>query len=240
MKLMPPDQRHRPLSILHQEDSFVVVDKPPDFLSVPGRGPGMDDCVVHRVRELFPHARGSLAAHRLDMETSGLMLLGLTPEAHRQLSGQFEQRRVHKTYIALLEGCLEADAGRIELAFRLDVDNRPRQILDPVHGKLGITEWEVLERRTGHTRVRFTPRTGRTHQLRVHAASSEGLGHPVLGDRLYGNPRLAHRLMLHSASLSFRHPVDGHRLHFDESGIAVCPESNEKYQLTNGLVSRII
>ena len=215
MRSMPPDLRHRPLSILHQEDSFVVVDKLPDFLSVPGRGPGFEDCVVNRVRVIFPHAKGSLAAHRLDMETSGLMVLGLTPAAHRQLSAQFEQRLVRKTYVALLEGCIEPQAGRIELAFRVDLDDRPRQILDPVHGKLGVTDWEVLERGTDHTRVRFTPLTGRTHQLRVHAAHPQGLGHPILGDRLYGTPALADRLMLHSTSLSFRHPEDQHWLHFE-------------------------
>ena len=204
MKFLPPDLRHRPLSILHQEESFVVVDKLPDFLSVPGRSAGMDDCVVARVRELFPHARGSLAAHRLDMETSGLMVLGLTPEAHRHLSLQFERRRVRKSYVALVEGRVEPDSGHIELAFRVDPARRPRQILDPAHGKLGITDWEVVERGRDSTRILFTPHTGRTHQLRVHAAHPDGLGHPILGDRLYGNP--ADRLMLHSTSLAFHHP----------------------------------
>lgn len=213
MKFLPPDLRHRPLSILHQEESFVVVDKLPDFLSVPGRSAGMDDCVVARVRELFPHARGSLAAHRLDMETSGLMVLGLTPEAHRHLSLQFERRRVRKSYLALVEGRVEPDSGHIELAFRVDPAHRPRQILDPVHGKLGITDWEVLERGRDSTRILFTPHTGRTHQLRVHAAHADGLGHPILGDRLYGNP--ADRLMLHSTRLAFHHPENETWQEFD-------------------------
>ena len=140
LKFKPPDLRHRPLSILHQEDSFVVVDKMPDFLSVPGRGPDLDDCVVNRVRELYPQAEGPLAAHRLDMETSVLMVLGLTRSAHRHLSRQFEHRRVGKTYTALVEGVIVPDEGHVELAFRVDLDDRPRQILDPVHGKLGITD----------------------------------------------------------------------------------------------------
>ena len=175
----------------------------------------MDDCVVNRVRELFPAARGSLAAHRLDMETSGLMVLGLTPQAHRHLSRQFENRLVHKTYVALLEGCVGPDSGRIELAFRVDLDDRPHQILDPVHGKLGVTDWEALQRTPDSTRVRFTPLTGRTHQLRVHAAHPRGLGHPIIGDRLYGNSALADRLMLHSTTLDFDHPEDERRLHFE-------------------------
>ncbi len=213
MRFRPPDLRHRPLSILHQEASLVVVDKMPDFLSVPGRAADMDDCVVARVRELFPAATGSLAAHRLDMETSGLMVLGLTPEAHRHLSLQFEQRRVHKTYVALVEGHVEADCGHIELAFRVDLDDRPRQMLDAVHGKLGITDWEVLERHAHATRLRFTPQTGRTHQLRVHAAHPDGLGHPIIGDRLYGTP--GERLLLHSTSLAFHHPLDEALLQFE-------------------------
>ena len=213
MRFLPPDLRHRPLCILHQDPHFVVVDKMADFLSVPGRTADLDDCVVARVQQLYPNARGSLAAHRLDMETSGLMVLGLTPEAHRHLSLQFEQRRVRKTYIAVVEGQVGPDAGHIELSFRVDLDNRPRQMLDPVHGKLGITDWEVTERRPDTTRLRLTPQTGRTHQLRVHAAHPDGLGHPIVGDRLYGTP--ADRLLLHSTSLAFHHPTDETWLEFE-------------------------
>jgi tRNA pseudouridine32 synthase/23S rRNA pseudouridine746 synthase len=214
VKLLPPDLRHRPLSVVHHERSFVIVDKLPDFLSVAGRSPGTEDCVVARVREVFPHAKGSIAAHRLDMATSGLMVLALTPQAHRHLSRQFEKREVAKTYTALLEGQVESTAGHIELAFRLDWPNRPKQIHDPEHGKLGITDWEVLERHPDSTRVKFTPHTGRTHQLRVHAAHALGIGHPIVGDRLYGHPELADRLMLHSTTLSFHHPDDGTWLDF--------------------------
>ena len=201
MRFLPPDITHQPLCVLHQEESFVVVDKQPDFLSVPGRGPDLADCVVARVRELFPAACGSLAAHRLDMETSGLMVLGLNPEAHRHLSLQFEQRRVRKTYVGLVEGMVEPDSGHVELAFRVDLDDRPRQILDPEHGKLGVTDWEVIERHADSTRLRFTPLTGRTHQLRVHAAHPDGIGHPIIGDRRYG-AQPSTRLHLHALSLT--------------------------------------
>lgn len=213
-KFDAPDLQHVPLSILHYEESFVVVDKLPDFLSVPGRH--IKDCVVNRIRDLFPQAEGSLAAHRLDMETSGLMLLGLTPESHRKLSLQFEQRLVHKTYTGLVEGVIEAEEGHIELAFRVDIDNRPMQILDPEHGKLGITDWKIIERYDTHTRLQFTPTTGRTHQLRVHAAHPKGLGHPLIGDSLYGNPaENRSRLMLHSTSLAFHHPVTDEKVKFE-------------------------
>ena len=214
MKRLPADQSHRPLSIVHYEESFVVVDKLADFLSVPGREPQSQDCVTTRVRALFPHAEGFLAAHRLDMATSGLMVLGLTPSAFKHLSLQFEKRQVDKTYIALLAGQVEANLGHIELPFRVDWPNRPKQIHDPEHGKLGITDWRVIERYPHATRVEFTPFTGRTHQLRVHAAHELGIGHPIIGDELYGDPTLADRLMLHSTTLAFHHPERGERIRF--------------------------
>ena len=214
MKRLPPDQRHRPLSVVYHERSFAVVDKLPDFLSVPGRHPASQDCVVARVREIFPWAEGSIAAHRLDMETSGLMVMGLTPAAHKHLSRQFEKRQVAKTYIALLEGRVEPESGHIELPFRVDWPNRPRQIHDPEHGKLGISDWQILERHRDATRVEFTPHTGRTHQLRVHSAHALGIGHAIIGDRLYGNPALADRLMLHSTTLAFHHPEHRERISF--------------------------
>lgn len=213
MKARPRDWGTRPLPVLHAEGSFVVVDKPADILAVPGRGPELADCVVARVRQAFPQATGSLAAHRLDMETSGLMILGLTPAAHRELSRQFEERRVHKEYVAIVEGRVEGDAGRIELTTRVDLDDRPRQIVDDEHGKMGLTEWRVIERMSTTTRLLFTPQTGRTHQLRVHAAHERGLGHPIVGDRLYGTP--GERLLLHASRLDVDHPVTGQRLRFD-------------------------
>ena len=128
----------------------------------------MDDCVVARVKEVFPLAKGPISVHRLDVETSGLMVLALRRDVHRTLSMQFEKREVDKSYTALLEGRIKADGGRIELAFSLDWPNRPKRIYDPQNGKLGITEWEVIERGESATRVRFKPITGRTHQLRAY------------------------------------------------------------------------
>ena len=210
-----PNLRNKPISILYAEHNFVVVDKPPKFLSVPGRGPDMDDCVVARVRDLFSHARGPISVHRLDVETSGLMVLALTRETHRQLSMQFEQRNVGKRYTALLGGHVKKEKGHIELAFSLDWPNRPKRVYDPEKGKLGITDWEVVNIETESTRVTFYPITGRTHQLRVHAAHELGIGHPIIGDTLYGNEELGDRLMLHSSHLSFDHPNTGQRLCFD-------------------------
>ena len=210
-----PNLRNQPISILYVEQSFVIVDNPAYFLSVPGRGPDMDDCVVKRVRELFPHAKGPMSVHRLDVETSGLMVVALRRDTHRNLSLQFEKRKVEKKYEALLEGCINEDRGHIELAFSLDWPNRPKRRYDPENGKLGVTDWEVIKRNKRSTRVAFKPLTGRTHQLRVHSAHELGIGHPILGDSLYGNPELADRLMLHSNYLSFDHPETNKRLQFD-------------------------
>ena len=149
------------------------------------------------------------------METSGLMVVALSRSAHRNLSMQFEKRNVEKKYEALLEGCIQKNQGHVELAFSLDWPNRPKRKYDPEKGKLGITEWEVIERDNNSTRVVFTPITGRTHQLRVHSAHELGIGHPIIGDSLYGNPQLADRLMLHSNYLSFDDPNTGNRLQFN-------------------------
>ena len=208
-----PDLRDKPLSVLYADSNLVVVDKLPNFLSVPGRD--VLDCVVARVREVFPHAKGSVSVHRLDMETSGLMVLALRRDAHRHLSLQFEKREVEKTYTALLEGRVEEDGGHIELGFSLYWPNRPRHIYDTESRKVGITDWQVLERYDNATRVLFKPLTGRTHQLRLHASHELGIGHPIIGDSLYGNPDLADRLMLHSTTLSFTHPHSLERMSFE-------------------------
>lgn len=202
------------LTILHAEPLFVVVEKPGGLLAVPGRGPDMQDCVVARLKARFPDCITQPAVHRLDMDTSGLMLLALTTAAHRILCRQFEARSVEKRYIAVLEGVIAGEAGEISLPFRLDPDNRPYQVYDPVHGKIGVSRWRKLRVEGTRTRVEFMPLTGRTHQLRLHAANEHGLGAPIVGDRLYGNRQPGERMLLHAAALGFQHPESGAPLTF--------------------------
>jgi tRNA pseudouridine32 synthase / 23S rRNA pseudouridine746 synthase len=204
---------------LHAAARCVVVEKPAWLLSVPGRGEEKRDSVAVRVAEMFPGATGPLVVHRLDMETSGLMVLALDAAAQRELSMQFERRMVEKGYVALLGARAGAgtelpvleDEGVIELPMRLDVENRPRQIVDLVQGRPALTRWQVLAREADQVRIRFVPVTGRTHQLRIHAAA--GLGMPMIGDALYGG-RAAARLMLHATYLSFVEPGGG-RVEFE-------------------------
>ena len=207
------------LKVHYTDDVLVVVEKPSGFLSVPGRGPDKQDSVSARVHAAYPGCFVQPAVHRLDMDTSGLLVLARTTDAHRRLSVQFQKRETKKTYTALLDGILEGESGTVELPFRLDVDNRPYQIYDPVHGKMGITHWEKLAVEGNRTRVRFVPVTGRTHQLRVHAAHPKGLGIPIVGDPLYDNGAGsggggAERLMLHAEILEFTHPVTGRPMRF--------------------------
>ena len=194
------------LDIIYQDSVIVVVNKPGGLLAVPGRGPDKQDCIVNRVRNLFRDCIPQPSVHRLDMDTSGLMVLALTTEAHKNLSIQFQNRTVKKQYIALLTGVVKDEKGEIKLPFRLDVANRPYQIYDPVHGKWGTTLWEKIAIKNLQTRILFTPITGRTHQLRLHAAHPMGLGHPIVGDRLYGDGKPGEPLLLHASYLSFQHP----------------------------------
>ena len=204
------------LEILYQDDSIVVVNKPAGLLSVPGRGEENQDCVVTRLQRLFPHCITQPSVHRLDQDTSGILVLALTQEAHRELSRQFMEGTVYKEYEALLRGRVVSSGwNHLELPFRLDVDNRPRQIYDEVHGKVGITDWKILSyhrcsQETSPdkvlTRVCFVPRTGRTHQLRLHAMHPKGIGIPIQGDRLYDHRLPGERLMLHACLLRFTHP----------------------------------
>ncbi len=203
-----PPGPSRDVEVLFRDAHLIVVDKPHGLLSVPGRGATGRDCVVTRLTRRLDVT--VLPVHRLDMDTSGLMVLALTTDAQRALSAQFEQRQVAKRYAAILSGHPAAPEGTIELPLRADRGDRPRQVV-AVDGKPAVTRYE----RTDQTRVTLWPRTGRTHQLRVHCAHPDGLGHAIAGDRLYGDPDAADRLMLHAAALSFEHPATGERLHFE-------------------------
>ncbi len=202
------------LELVHQDECFVVVNKPSGMLAVPGRGPDKQDCVTERVKQLFPKCIEHPTVHRLDMDTSGLMVVALSKDAQRELSRQFQDRETFKRYLAILDGELHREEGRIELPFRLDVDNRPIQIYDEVHGKVGITDFRKLEVSDGRTRVEFIPITGRTHQLRVHAAHPKGLGIPIVGDPFYGKGVGPGNLKLHACELQFRHPTNGETMVF--------------------------
>jgi len=210
----PSVKNYPEVEVVYCESEFVVVNKPSGLLAVPGKGEENQDCVSARIKALYPDCIEQPAVHRLDMDTSGLMVLALTADMHRELSRQFEHRETEKHYIALLNGEVTGAEGTIELPFRLDVENRPHQIYDPVHGKTGVTHWKVLSTGNKKTRVEFIPVTGRTHQLRVHAASEHGLGIPISGDRLYGSGIAPGQLKLHASFLSFTHPRTGERLEF--------------------------
>ncbi|MCP3128144.1 pseudouridine synthase [Shewanella sp. KJ2020] len=205
------------LSILYQDDAMAIVNKPAEFLSVPGKE--IEDSVYARMRQAFPHATGPLIVHRLDMSTSGLMVIALTKDAHKQLQKQFIQRTVTKRYVALLDGIptVMADkkaTGQISLPLRGDLDDRPRQLVCHEFGKAAETHWELsqIDEMARTARVYLYPKTGRTHQLRVHCAHSEGLNTPIVGDDLYGTR--ANRLHLHADLLMLQHPVTRERMHF--------------------------
>ena len=209
----PPAIVTEDLAVVFEDAWVVVVDKPQGLLSIPGKDTSVTDSVLARLRARYPHATGPLLVHRLDLDTSGLLVAALDPRTHADLQRQFTRREVHKRYVAWVQGHVQGDQGTIDFPMRVDLDDRPRQIHDPVHGKSAVTRWQVLERRAGRTRVAFFPLTGRTHQLRVHAAHPLGLGAPIVGDRLYGHPD--DRLHLHAESLSFRHPETGQLVSFE-------------------------
>ncbi len=204
----------RALDIVYQDSCVLVVNKPADILAVPGKGPDKQDCVVSRARLLFPEMIEQPAVHRLDQQTSGLMVLALQASAHQNLSRQFQNRLVVKRYVAIVERVIKTESGRIILPFRLDPDNRPHQIYDPVNGKEAITLWRKISSDTNRTRIDFTPLTGRTHQLRVHSAHPLGLDAPIVGDRLYGNGKEGDAMLLHARYLSFNHPADDRIVEF--------------------------
>ncbi|PIE73233.1 MAG: RNA pseudouridine synthase [Deltaproteobacteria bacterium] len=202
-------QNVQELEIIYNDEHIVVANKPGGLLAVPGRGPDKQDCLTRRLRARFPKMIVQPAVHRLDMCTSGLMVCAIDKASHRNLCSQFMQRRVKKRYLAVLEGTTTETKGEINLALRLDPDNRPLQVHDPIQGKEGITRWRKLAEKAGRTLVEFTPITGRTHQLRLHSAHAQGLGMPIVGDSLYGRGKDGEPMLLHAFSICFDHPSTG-------------------------------
>lgn len=196
------------LDILYHDDVVIVLNKPAGLLSVPGRGVDKLDSLAWRAQQIFVDAK---VVHRLDCHTSGVMLMARGLDAQRELSRQFHDRETEKQYIAVVRGCVEQDEGVIELAMRCDPDNRPLQVLDEIHGKPSLTRWMVIDRNAETTRLKLTPITGRSHQLRVHCRA---IGHAIVGDRLYGNEADMHepRMLLHAQMLSFTHPETEERM----------------------------
>ena len=198
------------IPILHADHEILVVDKPAGLLSVPGKGPDLADCLIARLRTAFPTV---LLVHRLDRDTSGVMVFALTPHAQRHLGLQFEHRRTKKTYLARVAGRLEPKTGQVDLPLIVDWPNRPLQKVDHETGRPAQTDWRVIKASDAETRVHLMPLTGRSHQLRVHMLA---LGHPILGDPFYASgAALDHpRLMLHSEELRLHHPDGGQMLKF--------------------------
>lgn len=210
--LQNDSHRDTELEILYEDEWLLVVNKPAGMLSVPGK---LDvDSVYQRVRRIYPEATGPMIVHRLDMATSGLLLIAKTKEVHQNLQAQFKNRTVRKRYVALLDGLVKQREGMIALPLRPDPEDRPRQVVDEVSGKPAVTLFETLACEAYRSRVLFFPQTGRTHQLRVHAAHPLGLDAPIVGDELYG--KRAERLYLHAEYLAFRHPVSGRMIEVEK------------------------
>ena len=198
------------LDVVHLDHEILVVNKPSGLLSVPGRGALLADCLITRIQSEYPTA---LLVHRLDRDTSGVMVFALSPNAQRHLGLQFEKRQTKKTYVARVWGQIKADTGTVDLPIIVDWPNRPKQMICHETGRAAVTDWQVINRNRGETRVKLSPKTGRSHQLRIHMLA---LGHPILGDPFYGTPESqeATRLMLHSHRLRLRHPDGGEMMDF--------------------------
>lgn len=203
------------IKIIYQDPAFLIVNKPPYLLSVPGRAEDNKDCLITRLQQNgYPEA---LIVHRLDWETSGLMVIARDKDSHRELSRQFQDRETSKAYTALCWGIPSLDSGSIDLPLRYDPDNKPRHIVDYQYGRYALTFWRVLERHNNYSRLELTPITGRSHQLRVHLLS---IGHPILGDKLYAHEEALEaqsRLCLHATELSITHPTTKERLFFENT-----------------------
>ena len=208
----PPDV---PLDILYQDDQIIVANKPAGLLSVPGKLEGREDCLVTRLQAAH---WDTLLVHRLDCDTSGVIIFARTKQAQGFLGQEFEQRRAKKTYVARVMGEMAEDSGHVDLPLGADWPNRPRQMVSHEHGRPAQTDWQVIGRAPGETRVRLSPLTGRSHQLRVHMLA---LGHPILGDPIYATDaaRAYPRLMLHAETLGLHHPRSGAWVEFT----APCP-----------------
>ncbi|MHA7876035.1 RluA family pseudouridine synthase [Roseivivax sp.] len=198
------------IPVLHADHEILVVDKPAGLLSVPGKGPELADCLIARLSVAFPEV---LLVHRLDRDTSGVMAFALTPHAQRHLGLQFEKRQVKKTYVARVTGEMTEPRGEVDLPIAVDWPNRPRQKIDHAEGRPAFTAWKLQRKGAGESRVRLFPKTGRSHQLRVHMLA---LGHPILGDPLYAGEAAAEhpRMMLHAEELRLRHPDGGRGMQF--------------------------
>lgn len=190
------------VEVVYEDDYLAVVNKPENFLSVPGKF--MDDCVYKRMKQMYPQATGPIIVHRLDMATSGLLLIAKDKYTHELLQRQFIKKTIQKRYVAILDGILEQQEGEVILPLRVDLEDRPRQLVCYEHGKYAKTLYQVIGVEKGKTRVYFWPVTGRTHQLRVHAAHATGLHTPIMGDEFYGTKK--DRLYLHAEQLTFLHP----------------------------------
>jgi len=218
---LPVDEKPKPdltheqshINVVYEDECLLVIVKPAELLSVPGKTG--DPSVQSIMRERYPEVTCPMIVHRLDMSTSGLMVLAKTMAVYHDLQDQFLQRSVKKRYVALLEGTLLGDEGVVDLPLRVDLDNRPHQLVCYEYGKPARTRWKVLNRQDGRTRVAFFPITGRTHQLRVHAAHPLGLNCPIVGDDLYGTR--SNRLHLHAEHLEFTHPVSGKVMRFQSN-----------------------
>lgn len=210
IEITPYDPPQDPLEVLYEDSHLVVVDKPAGLLSVPGRGAHLADCLLTRVQAAFPDA---LLVHRLDRDTSGVIVFAMTAHAQRSLSMQFEKRSTKKTYVARVFGEMAEKTGTVDLPLIVDWPNRPLQKVCHETGKPAVTDWRVLKLGDDETRVRLSPKTGRSHQLRVHMLA---LGHPILGDPLYAKGAAWDhpRLMLHSEELRINHPESGKGLSF--------------------------
>ena len=196
------------MEIVYEDEWLVVVNKPAGMLSVPGKSDS--DSVYQQMIKRYPYATGPMIVHRLDMATSGLLLIAKNKEVHQNLQSQFKNRTIEKRYTAILYGCIKMDEGIIQLPIRPEPNDRPRQVVDHIYGKPAITRYQVIERKAEQTRISFYPLTGRTHQLRVHAAHPFGLNAPIIGDELYGIK--ADRLYLHAEYIAFQHPITNQKI----------------------------